>query len=290
MNYMIKNRYLTATISSIGAELISLKSEKIEYIWMRDPYYWKYCAPVLFPIVGNLRDKKTIINDQVYNMPLHGFLRDQMFELFHKTENEISFINTFNDDTLKLYPFKYKAIITYTLNQMNLRTSYKIINESNTFMPFNIGGHPAFNCPLYSNESFNDYSIHFSENETFLSPKVEANGTLNFNEGRRFNDLKKLDLDRNLFDIDTIVIPRIKSKTVKLLNRSDKGVIFYFPDFITFAIWTPYDKEAPFICLEPWVGYGDRYDTNHQFITKDNIINLETLDEYNIYYDITIKE
>ena len=289
MNFVLKNEHTTVTIRSLGAELISMVNEDIEYIWQRDPYYWYRCAPVLFPIVGNLRDKKTIINDQIYYMTIHGFLKDQEFELLHQTEKEISLVNTYNEDTLKLYPFKYKAIITYTLNDLSLRTTFTIYNENDIDMPFNIGGHPAINCPLFENEKFSDYSIHFSESETFVSPKIEDNGTINFDEeARRYEELKTLNLERSLFDIDTIIIPRVKSKEVKLLNKVGKGIKFAFNNFLTFAIWSPYPKEAPFVCLEPWVGYGDRYDTNHQFLNKDNLIILKSLEQFSAYYDIEI--
>lgn len=292
MQYSIKNQYLTAIINSLGAELHSLKSDLgIEYIWQRNPKYWERCAPVLFPTVGNLRDKKTIINDQEYHMTIHGFLRDQEFEVFHQSEKEISFVNTFSSETFKVYPFKYKAIITYTLIGKALRTNYKIVNEYEETLPFNIGGHPAFNCPLYEGEKFSDYTIYFSEPETFQSPKVEKNGTLNFDiAARSFTNLTKLELNWELFNIDTIVIPRVRSKSVSLLNKKDKGIKFSYPNFISFAIWSPYGKNAPFVCLEPWIGYGDRYNTDYQFVRKDNIINLKSLEEFNVYYDIEIIE
>lgn len=292
MLYTIQNEYLTATINTRGAELYSLKSNKgIEYIWQRDPNYWSYCAPVLFPIVGNLRDKKTIINGEEYHMNTHGFLRTEEFELFHQEENEISFVNTFSKETLKLYPFKYKVIITYTLTEKVLRTNYKVINENHDELPFNIGGHPAFNCPLFPNDKFSDYTVTFEAEESFTSPKVESNGTLNFNEpSRRYEGLRQLKLEHELFSIDTIVIPRVRSKSVTLLNEEGKGIKFDFPRFKSFAIWSPYGKKAPFVCLEPWIGYGDRYDTDYQFMKKDDLIILKSLEEFNVFYDIEIIE
>ena len=288
--YTIKNEYLEAGIKGVGAELISLKdNEGVEYIWQRDPAYWNEASPVLFPIVGNLRDKKTIINNKTYYMNIHGFLKDQSFEVLHHTETKLSLVNTYNEETLNMYPFKYKIIITYSLNHKSLRTNYYIINEYEDLLPFNIGGHPGFNCPIYPTETFSDYSINFEFKETFFSPKVEANGTLNFdNPARTHQNLKKLKLDHNLFNIDTIIIPRIKSKKVSLLNKKNKGICFYFPSFITFAIWSPYGKQAPFVCLEPWIGYGDRHDTNYDFMSKDNLIVLKTLEEFNVHYDIEI--
>lgn len=290
--YSIKNDYLSAKIKAIGAELISLKSKKgVEYIWGRDLRYWNGSAPILFPIVGNLRDKKAIINGKVYLMNIHGFLRDLHFEVLHQKEDEISFVNTYSKETLAMYPFKYKVIITYALKQNLLRTKYYIINEYEELLPFNIGGHPAFNCPIYPGESFNDYTIHFESEETFSSPRIERNGTLNFDIAAcSYQNLKELQLDYSLFDIDTIIIPRVRSKKIGLLNKNNKGIYFYFPQFITFAIWSPPGKKAPFVCLEPWIGHGDRYNTDYDFMKKDNLIKLKTLEEFSVHYDIEIKE
>lgn len=292
MIYTIQNDFLTATINSKGAELYSLLSkENVEYIWQRDPAYWSYCAPILFPIVGTLKDKKTIINNEEYQMNSHGVLRTQEFELLYKSDMEISFVNTFNKETLKLYPFKYKVIITYSLKEKTLRTAYKVMNENHEVLLFNIGGHPAINCPLYKNEEFSDYAITFEKEESFTSPKVESNGTLNFNEaGRRYESLKTLDLDYELFNIDTIVIPRVRSNSVTLLNKNNKGIKFSFPNYKSFAIWSPYGKKAPFVCLEPWIGYGDRHDSDYHFEKKDDIISLKALEEFNVFYDIEILE
>lgn len=288
--HSIKNELLTATIKSTGAELISLKSEKgVEYIWQRDPRYWSGSAPFLFPIVGNLRDKKTVINGKTYHMNIHGFLRDMAFEVLHRKENEISLINTYNSDTLEKYPYKYKVIITYALMQNVLRAKINVVNEYEESLPFNIGGHPGFNCPLYPGEAFTDYAIYFENAETFSSPRVESNGTLNFDvPARTYQNLKELRLDYGLFDIDTIIIPRVKSKKVKLLNKKDKGICFSFPQFITFAVWSPPGKQAPFVCLEPWIGYGDRYDSDYDFMKKDNLLILNTLEEFTAHYDIEI--
>jgi len=292
MIYTIHNEYLSVSINTRGAELYSLKSKNgVEYIWQRDPNYWSYCAPILFPIVGSLKDKKTIINGNTYNMNSHGILRTQEFELFHQDENEISFINTFSKESLKSYPFKYKVIVTYTLNGKTLRTNFKVMNEDEHDLPFNIGGHPAFNCPLYPNEEFTDYKVIFELEESFTSPKVESNGTLNFNEpARRYEGLKELNLDYELFSIDTIVIPRVRSKSVRLVNKEGKGIKFSFPNFKSFAIWSPYGKKAPFVCLEPWIGYGDRFDTDYDFYKKDDLIILKSLEEFNAFYDIEVIE
>lgn len=287
---MIQNKYLKAEVSTHGAELKGLKdiNTNVDYIWSSDPKFWGRSAPFLFPVVGTLKDKKTIFNGKIYDMKQHGLLRDQEFSLVDEKEDEITLVNEYNEETLKMYPFKYKAYVTYKLVGKVLQTKVEIVNLGNEIMPFTFGGHPAFMCPMFKNESFTDYSIHFEEKETFKSPKVMPNATLNFDEPvfEREN-LEVLNLDKSLFDIDTIIITNVKSKSVKLLNKNNKGIKFSYPGFKTLGIWTPYN-EAPFVCLEPWNGYNDRYDSNGDFLTKDDVMTLEKNQNYIATYDIEI--
>ena len=52
-----KNNRLSVQIQHLGAELISLKSNQgKEYIWEGNPQFWGKHSPVLFPIVGTLKN------------------------------------------------------------------------------------------------------------------------------------------------------------------------------------------------------------------------------------------
>lgn len=286
MLYKIQNEFIELTISSKGAEKLSLISNKKEYLHQPDEF-WNRTAPFLFPNVGRLRDNWTIINGVKYDLPQHGFLRDQEFELFHKSDTELSLVNVYNDETLKMYPYKYKVIITYSLKKNNLRTYVSITNEDILDMHFNIGGHPGFNVPLYEGETFNDYKIVFDKKENFIAPLVTNMGTLDFVSNKdKYVDLEELVLDYKYFETDAIVIPRVNSKLVKLINKDNKGIEFKFPNFITLAIWTR--PNGKYVCLEPWIGYADRHDSNHHFKDKDNIIVLKPIEEFSLYYDIKI--
>ncbi len=292
MNHTIKNENIEITVRSMGAELINLKSvQGTEYIWQRDPVFWNRCAPVLFPAVGRLRDKFTIIDEKNYVMDIHGFLKDEEFELKTATAESFCLVNRYSEATLKMYPFRYEATVIYTLSKNSVKTSIRIRNLDERELPFNLGGHPAFNCPLHQDEKFTDYSVVFEVPETFDGPTIEKNGTLNFDKPAvRYENLKKLSLERNLFSIDTIVIPKVRSHFVKLVNRQGRGVKFSFPGFSTFAIWTRYNQESMFICLEPWIGYGDRHDSDHHFFKKDDLVVLKPKQEFEAHYEMEIIE
>lgn len=285
---VFENKNIKIEVSENGAELKSLKSDGIEYIWYSRPEYWRFCAPFLFPIVGTLKDKETIINGKIYKIPQHGIVRTKKFKYLGIKENTMSFVDCYDEETLKTYPFKYQLNVDYILDDNKLTTLLTVKNLGDDVMPFNIGGHPAFNVPLYENETFEDYKIIFEEKESFKSPKVMSNATLNFEEvAMECNDIKEISLKKSLFDIDTIILPTVKSRSVKLVNKELKGIKFTFNNFNTLAIWTPFN-DAPFVCLEPWRGYNDRYDSNKEFITKDNLVFLKENDTYQVSYTIEL--
>lgn len=286
----INNKNITIKVNEKGAELKSFNCNDKEYIWYSDPKFWSRSAPFLFPIVGSIKDKKTKINGKEYYLSQHGFLRDQMFTLVDEKNNYLKFENTYDENTLKLYPFKYKATIEYEIDNNSVKTTITITNIGDDVMPFNIGGHPAFNVPLYDNENFNDYKIVFTNEETFSSPKVCEGGLLDFNTPvYSLTNAKEIKLEKDIFTIDTILIPNVKSKTIKLVNKDNKGVEFTYDNFTTLAIWTPYN-EAPFICLEPWKGYNDKVDTNGDYLTKDELVYLNKNESFVCSYKIKALE
>lgn len=288
MEFKISNKYLELTVSSHGAEKQSIISKETNISYLRDvDKYWNRKAPLLFPIVGKLRDLKTFINNKEYSMNQHGFIRDQEFELYSQTETELVLVNKFNEETLKKYPFEYQVFVKYTLVEKSVYTEFIVKNLDYQVIPFNYGGHPGFKLPLYENETFEDYSVKFEKTENFDAPTVNLeNGTLNFDKTIPYKNIDEIKLDYKYFEIDAIVIPEVKSQSVKLVNKDDKGIKFDFLGFPSLAIWTK--PNAPFVCLEPWIGYADHSDSNYQFIEKDNMQFLNPGETFSATYAITI--
>ena len=290
MEFKISNKYLELTVSSHGAEKQSIISKETNISYLRDvDKYWNRKAPLLFPIVGKLRDLKTFINNKEYSMNQHGFIRDQEFELYSQTETELVLVNKFNEETLKKYPFEYQVFVKYTLVEKSVYTEFIVKNLDYQVIPFNYGGHPGFKLPLYENETFEDYSVKFEKEENFDAPTVDmTSGTLNFKDTISYKNINEINLNYKYFEIDAIVIPEVKSQSVKLVNKDNKGVKFDFLGFPSLAIWTK--PNAPFVCLEPWIGYADHNDSNYQFIEKDNMQFLNPGETFSATYVITVLE
>ena len=158
MTTTISNSNLTAQINHFGAELFSLKNrQNKEYIWDGNPAFWGKHSPVLFPIVGTLKNNSYLYNEVEYHLSRHGFARDMVFDLIDKKEDYAVFALQSSAKTLEMYPFEFELQLIYTLNENSLNIGYKVINNGKSMMPFSIGAHPAFALP----GDFEKYSIQF---------------------------------------------------------------------------------------------------------------------------------
>ena len=104
-NIFLKNNNLTVEISTLGAEIQSLKKGEKEYIGEGNPDIWDGHSPILFPICGKLADNKFIIDGKEFSLNMHGFAKKSVFEIEKYTDTEVIFLLKESSDTLKHYPF-----------------------------------------------------------------------------------------------------------------------------------------------------------------------------------------
>ncbi|MFY8127925.1 MAG: aldose 1-epimerase family protein [Chitinophagaceae bacterium] len=282
MIYSLENDYFKIDISTKGAELQSIFSKKlgVELLWQGDANFWGKRSPILFPIVGSLKNGEYEYQDKKYNLPRHGFARDMEFEFYEEIENEregksINFVLMHTVETLKKYPFEFRFEMLYTLFDDALLVEFKVKNTSGDKpMYVSFGAHPAFNLPIFPNTNFEDYSLIFNTNETSGIFPLTNDGLIKANSIPFFKRNNKIKLHKELFYADALVFKYLQSDGIKLIhNESKKGFNFGFTsNFDFFGIWSA--KNAPFICLEPWAGIADSEKTNGKLINKEGIIKL----------------
>lgn len=285
MEITLKNGNSSAVIISKGAELKSYIADGKELMWCADEKYWGKTSPFLFPMIGNLRNGKTVIDGKEYSISKHGFARDNEFTVESNDEKTVVFSFESNPDTLKSYPFEFKITITYTLSEDNLEIRYKVKNNSKTDMYYCIGGHPAFAC----DKPFDSYRLVFEQDETVNSPVMNLETRMWGDNDRikRLENSKEFPLEYSLFDNDCVYFDTIKSKSCSLIS-DDEGVTVSWSGFETLGVWTPDHKNAPFVCIEPWCGCDD-YDTDSGIFSEKRGIQTAKPDETK-EYSITIKK
>ena len=286
---VLENDKIKANIALFGAELTKLysKETQLDYLWNGDPKFWKRHAPILFPIVGKLKDHTYYVANKEYNLPQHGFARDNEFAIISQSENKVLFELASSEKTLEIYPYKFKLQIAYELKANILEITYQVINVDNQHIFFSIGAHPAFKCPLVNNTSFADYYIAFQHQEKPLQYSLNKENGLRIEKPSTVELPTQLSLDYALFEDDALIYKNIKSNIISLQSLKHKhGINFHSSNWEYFAFWTK--KDAPFICFEPWMGAADLETTNQDFTTKDGIIELPVNNEFKQHYAVEI--
>ncbi len=282
----ISNDQLQVEIKHFGAELCSIKNNAgIEFLWQAEKV-WPRHAPVLFPIVGRIKGDVYHLNEQAYSLTQHGFARDKNFEKVNSTTNEITFKLCADDDTLSKYPFQFELYITYRLQKNILEVYYKVCNFSESVMPFSIGAHPGFCCPINTDEQFEDYEIVFSENE-LLETALLQSGLFNGEKEVLHSNQKSISLTKNTFDKDALVFENLRSSFVSLHSKKSGAYVKVSLDgFPYLGIWSK--PAAPFVCIEPWCGLADSTTSDGNLFDKKGINLLEPKQVFERSYTIEV--
>ncbi|WP_433829815.1 aldose 1-epimerase family protein [Flavobacterium anhuiense] len=278
----ISNSTLKASIKHTGAELFSIKdNQNNEYIWEGNPDFWGKHSPVLFPIVGTLKNNTYTIRGKEYHLPRHGFARDMEFSLLEKTENKAIFSLKSSEETLQKYPFDFELQLIYTLNESALELEYKVVNNGKKEMPFSIGAHPAIALP----NNFEDYAFQFEKEEN-LKYYILENDLIS--SQTKILDTKNnlVPLNYALFKNDALIFKTLESKSLTILYNSKPYVKVDYQDFPSLGIWTK--ENAPFICIEPWLGYSDTDENTGDLYQKEGILTLDENKDFSAKFSITI--
>lgn len=285
MQSQLISKDLTITIKHFGAELCSVKNNSdIEFIWQAQKDVWARHAPVLFPIVGKLKDDFFIHEGKRYELPQHGFARDMEFELLEKSETVLKFQLASNNQTKNKFPFDFVFQIKYTLEENTLYTEYTIANPSKEPILASVGAHPGFNCPLLPNESFENYYLEFGKDNFSITKlnnglRTDATTTLELKD-------KKLFLTKELFDNDALVFESSQINGVSLCSsKSNHKITLQCKNWPYFGIWTK-KGNTQFVCLEPWYGIADHEYSKNDLSQKTGIIELAPGKEFKAQFSL----
>lgn len=294
MIYTIYNDDIEVAISTMGAELMSIKSKKdgTEYLWQGNPEFWGGRAYNLFPICGRLTEGKYTYDGKTYEMNLHGFVRKSELDATVLAEDKIDFGIRADERTLAMYPFDFEYHICYSLHGGSVKMEISVVNHGEKVMPFAIGGHPGFNVPLGdgTGESFEDYYVEFVPE---CSPKaIYMSDTCYVTE--RTDDFplvdgKVLPLKHSLFDRDAIVLQDVSSRISLRSRKSARFVTLEVPDAMKYlGIWHAPKKEAPYVALEPWTSVPAYDGVVDDLSTKRDMFELSPLATYELIWTITV--
>ncbi len=279
----LENKQFRLEIDPLGAQWRSLydKEHEQELLWQGNPNSWTSQAPLLFPVVGSLKEKSYIYHGQLYSMDNHGFLRHQECRVVHQTNQEVTFELVSNDDTKQQYPFEFTLRITMKLNANKVSTKIVVLNQSEVPMYFNVGGHPGIKVDQ-SAENKLKFKLKKKSGQ-FLLEGPFVSGYQKFNEEQL--NLNEIDLE------STLILDQVSK--VQLSTPEYNYTVNMKPTKYM-AFWSPKNKETnqldDVLCIEPWWGIGDCVDTNQQLKDKKGILKLSPNESKTFEFSLKIEK
>ena len=255
----LENERLCVEISAEGAELTRIYDKKrgYELLWEADPAYWVRHSPILFPNVGKTYRNTVRISGTQYPTSQHGFARDNEFRCVNAKETQASFLFISNDETKEVYPYDFELAVTYTLEKKSIHVKWEVKNAGEETMHFTIGGHPAFRFAA-EGEGKGDYVLRF--------PGKDALNYILIDMEEASADPSKVyklqlsgeccPLSEEMFENDALIFDGGQIEEVWLCRKDGSPYVgMKCGGFPNFGIWSV--KNAPFVCLEPWMGRCD---------------------------------
>ena len=263
--YILENQQIKAVIREKSAELISLQKKATgeEYLWNADSAYWGWTSPVLFPVVGSLRDGKYRYHEKTYEMVQHGFTRHRTFHTDSVTDQEIWMSIEDDEESYLIYPFHFRLEIGYRLEENSIEVMWKVHNKDENPMYFSIGGHPAILCPLAKEGHRTNCYLGFEGDKDMLKYLMVDQKTQRIGENLHSFQLEKgmRRITEGMFDYDALIFENYQIQTAFLAGADGKPYIKMHTKAPLIAFWSP-REDAPFICFVPWYGRADGVNFN----------------------------
>ena len=268
----IESAELRAAISSLGAELVSLQDASgFDYLWNGDPTWWPSHAPILFPIVGEVRGNALKVDGKLYPIGRHGFARGSMFEVMNTEKARCSFQLRANDQTRVHYPFEFALNVDYEVVGRQLHLRAEVMNRGNDVMPVSLGFHPAFRWPLAPGVPKEAYAVSFETPENKPIRRLTSGLLATDAIPSPLRD-KKLGLTDALFINDALVFDRLNSRHVTYSGSTGPSIEVQFDSMPHLGIWSK--PGAGFVCIEPWHGFASPEDFDGELKDKPGMILL----------------
>lgn len=288
----LENERLCVEITELGAEVTRIYDKKraVELLWDADPAYWKRHSPILFPNVGKTYHNTVLINGTQYPTSQHGFARDSSFKCISATAHEASFLLISNEETKEVYPFDFELVVTYTLSGKTLRVKWEVKNTGDEEMCFTIGGHPAFRF-AGADEKKTDYMLKFPGEESLDYILVDLAESAADPE-----NVYKLELEgeccpmsEEMFANDALIFDNGQIREVWICRKDGRPYVGMRCDgFPNFGIWSV--KDAPFVCLEPWMGRCDNVGFDKELAEKPDVNKVPAGEIFEQSYEIIAGE
>jgi galactose mutarotase-like enzyme len=283
----ISSGKLAAKINPIGAELWSLADVAgREYMTDADPAFWTGHAPILFPIVGGLKDDTYRLDGREYTLRRHGFARRSAFAVVEQRDHAVRLRLTDDATTWEVYPFAFELELAYRLSGSRLEIEALVRNRGEAVLPFSLGFHPAFAWPLPGGGEKLAHAIVFAHEETGEIKLLDEVGLLSGREASPVHG-NRLALAPELFARDALIWEQVAGHSLDYLGEHGRPRLrIDYPDTPSLGIWQK--PGASFLCIEPWQGHADEAGFAGDFRDKPGVVQLAPGHVRSFRVDVTV--
>lgn len=285
-SHIIRGDAIAATIKADGAELCSLQdADGLELLWQAGPQ-WPRHAPLLFPIVGRLKNDELRHGGKAYPMTQHGFARDHRFEWMSREPNSCRLVLSDSEATRARYPFAFRLEVAYAASGAALDVAFTISNTGDETLPASLGGHPAFNWPLLPGLAKQAYALTFSDDEPAPIRRLK-DGLMRSQPEPTPVHGKTLSLSEALFDDDAVILDKLASTSVRYAADRGPSLEVSWDGFRELGVWSK-PGGAPFLCIEPWYGFASPSDFDGEFSQKPGLMQIPAAESRSLSYRIRL--
>jgi len=285
-SHTLQSEGISATIKGAGAELCSLRNAAgLELLWQAGPA-WPRHSPLLFPIVGRLKNDQLRHRGKTYPMTQHGFARDLRFSWLQREPDLCQLVLGDGPDTRSRYPFAFRLEVTYAVSGAELEVTLRIDNFGDEVLPASIGAHPAFNWPLSPELAKDEYTLTFSDDEIAPIRRLKE-GLMRATPEPSPIRGKTLALSERLFDEDAVILDVLASSSVRYAGPRGPSIEMSWEGFRELGIWSK-PGGAPFLCIEPWRGFASPADFDGEFADKPGLMQIPPAEQQVLRYRIRV--
>lgn len=288
---MLENDEFSVRVSSKGAELQSVMRDGLERIWCGDPAVWGRRAPLLFPLIGRLRDGWYANGGQRVDAPVHGFSRDRTFAVEQTSKTHVRFETASDEGTRAVYPFDFRLCVDFSLEGATIVKSHTVENVGAVPMPFELGGHEAYATRLLPGERMADYFVRFESIDAIEMFGMDESGILTLPKIEVPLDEGRLTKTPEQLGIDTVVLENVPGSRVTLAcTKNDHEVTVEFPGFPYLGIWTASGQgDARYLCIEPWSALPDARFSPRELSEKPGVRTLAPGERVELAYGMAFR-
>jgi galactose mutarotase-like enzyme len=269
--HTIRGTGVTAIVKADGAELCSLRNAAgRELLWQALPA-WPRHAPVLFPIVGRLKDDRLRHRGREYRLTQHGFARDRRFAWADTTGASCRLVLEDDEATRAIFPFAFRFAVEYVAAGDTVSVIYTVTNTGDEILPASMGAHPAFNWPLSPELAKEIHYLEFDAEEPGPIRGVEGGLLL---EKTRPTPIRGrvLPLREDLFAADALILDPVTSRSVRFSAPGGPGIKVAWDGFVELGVWMR--PGVDLLCIEPWYGMASPVGFDGEFLDKPGIFRL----------------